>query len=47
MVEISSQSEVFDFSGGQKPPIRGPYNNQKKLKLWESAYFGGNTVPMV
>ena len=23
MVEISSKSEIFDFSGGQRPPIRG------------------------
>ena len=23
MVSISSKSEVFDFSGGPKPPIRG------------------------
>ena len=27
MVKISSKSEVFEFSGGQKPPIRGAYNN--------------------
>ena len=41
MVEISSKLEVFNFSEGQKPPIRGPYNNQKKLKLWEFALFSG------
>ena len=25
MVQISSKSEVFEFSGGQKLPIRGGY----------------------
>ena len=39
--EISSKSEVFDFSEGQKPPITGVYNNRKKLKFWESALFSG------
>ena len=29
MVYISSKSEVFQFSEGQKPPIRVAYNNQK------------------
>ena len=37
MVYTSSQSELFQFSGGQKPLIREDYNNQKKLKFWESA----------
>ena len=31
--------EVLEFSRGQKPPIRGAYSNQEKLKFWESALF--------
>ena len=34
------KSEVFQSSGGQKP-IRVVYNNQKKLKFWESALIRG------
>ena len=41
MLYISSKSEVFDFTGGQKPPIRVAYSNRKKLKLWESALYSG------
>ena len=41
MAKIPSKLEVFDFSGGQKPPIRGAFSNWKKLKLWESALFSG------
>ena len=40
MVEISSKSEVSEFLGG-RTPIRGAYNNRKKLKFWESALFSG------
>ena len=38
MVSISSKSEVFEFSGGQKPPIKGvtfdlccPFSNSAEL----------------
>ena len=41
MVKISSKSEVFQFSVGAEPLIKGPYNNQKKLKFWKSALFTG------
>ena len=42
MVEIS-KSMVFDFLEGQKPTIRGTYNNRKKLKLWNLPYLVANT----
>ena len=35
MVEISSKSEVYDFSEGQKPPIRG-------LTIIERSWHEGN-----
>ena len=42
---ISSKLEVFELSGGggggAETPIRGAYNNQKKLKLLESVLFSG------
>ena len=41
MVKISSKSEVFQFSEGQNPLLRGTYNNRKKLKFWGSALFSG------
>ena len=44
MVYISSKSKVFDFSGEQKPPIRGSCNNRKKLKLCESALFSSKCI---
>ena len=39
-VKISSKSEVFQFPGAEAP-IKGPYNNQKNLKSWESALLIG------
>ena len=30
----------FNFYGAE-PPITGPYNNRKKLKLWESDLLSG------
>ena len=42
MVEISPKSEVATwFFRRAEAPIKGAYNNQKKLKLWESALFSG------
>ena len=29
------------FFRGQKPPVSGDYNTQKKLKFWESTLFSG------
>ena len=46
---MSSKSEVFEFSRGQKPigfeaPRGGAYNNQKHLKLSESGLFSGQYI---
>ena len=35
----SGLKEIIIF--GVKPPIRGAYNNPKKMKFWESALFSG------
>ena len=38
-----SKSEVSDFSGGQKPPIRESYNNRKSWNYENLPYLVANT----
>ena len=35
-LKFHQNRSYFNFQVAE-PPIRGPYNNRKKLKLWESA----------
>ena len=43
MVKISSKSEVSDFSGGQKPPIRGFTIIEKRWNYRNLPYLVANT----
>ena len=43
MVKISSKSEVFDFSGGQKTPIRGLTIIESNWNFWNLPYLVANT----
>ena len=43
MVYISSKLEVFDFSGGQNPPIRGLTITERSWNYWNLPYLVANT----
>ena len=43
IVNISSNSEVFDFSGGQKPPIRGLTTIKRSWNYGNLPYLVANT----